>query len=181
MPKPVRKNLKYRILPLVLFLLLLVGTLFFLHNRKGDNIIPSQKTTHTQSPASSPQVTTSNLPDTRSPKTTTSGTPSPSSAVGTDLQQPSGAFVSTHHPKSTDQEASSCFTTPGASCYIEFSDGTETKRLQTQTVSSSDGSAYWSWSVSDAGLSPGHWQVSAVASLNGQTKTTTDETALEIQ
>lgn len=110
----------------------------------------------------------------------------PATGTTASLDQPTGTFVSNHRPGqggTPTQEASTCKTTPGASCYIQFSKDGTVKSLETQAVDS-DGAAYWSWDVKDAkgiGLASGSWKISAVATLNGQTKTSDDSIALEIQ
>jgi hypothetical protein len=56
------------------------------------------------------------------------------------------------------------------------------KTLTAQKVGSS-GSVYWQWDAASAssGLTPGSWTVSAVATLNGQTRTAADSIPLEIK
>jgi len=101
------------------------------------------------------------------------------------LLTPSGAFVSNHHPNlsgspAPSAEQSVCNTTPGAICYIEFTQGSTTKRLPAQTADA-NGAVYWTWDVKTNGFSVGSWQVTAVASLNGQTKTANDSLNLEVR
>jgi flagellar hook assembly protein FlgD len=102
------------------------------------------------------------------------------------LIAPSGNFVSNHKPGqngSPTSEQSVCDTTPGATCFIQFTRDSTVKILAPQ-VAGSDGTAFWEWDAKDAssiGLTPGSWNVSAVASLNGQTKTSNDALPLEIQ
>jgi hypothetical protein len=38
----------------------------------------------------------------------------------------------------------------------------------------------WNWDTKDADFSSGQWKIIAVASLNGQTKSTSDPSPLEI-
>lgn len=97
--------------------------------------------------------------------------------------KPFGVFVSNHHPGqngSPTSETSACNTTPRASCYIKFTKGDVIKQLSAKTVDS-NGAALWDWDVNQAGLTTGTWQVTAAATLNGQTQSTTDPLALEIQ
>jgi hypothetical protein len=97
------------------------------------------------------------------------------------LLDPTGSFVSNHKPSnSSPQEQSVCNTTPRATCFIKFVSGGTVKLLAAQTTDS-NGSSYWTWDINSAGLSPGFWQVTAVASLDGQTKSTTDSINLEVQ
>jgi cytoskeletal protein RodZ len=107
--------------------------------------------------------------------------PSTSTAV---LLAPSGSFVSNHRPSmssngSPSSEQSVCNTTPGASCEIQFTKGTETKKLAAQTVDS-NGSTYWNWDINSAGITEGQWQITAYATLNGKTLSATDAMALEV-
>ncbi len=96
--------------------------------------------------------------------------------------KPYGNFVSNHKPGqngSGTTEDSICNTSPGATCYIEFTKDSIVKKLELKTTDS-NGTAMWSWNVKDAGLTAGSWQVSAVAALNGQTASTQDSIPLEI-
>lgn len=98
-----------------------------------------------------------------------------------ELVQPYGSLVSNHMPGqngSGTDEQSACNTTPGATCYIKLTKGSTTTKLPAQKVGS-DGSTLWSWNANI--LSSGDWTVSAVASLNGQTKSTTDSIKLEVR
>lgn len=132
--------------------------------------IPSTTTTTPVSPGSDNSADQSN----KSASNLTSSGPGPT--------KPFGNFVSNHSPGNglPTQEKSTCNTTPGASCYIQFSMGDLTKKLSTQTTDSS-GATYWSWDIKDAGLSEGSWQISAIATLNGQSATTQDQIPLKIQ
>lgn len=109
----------------------------------------------------------------------------PGSAVSTSavLAMPFGTFISNHRPGqngSPTSEQSTCNTTPGATCDIQFTSGGVTKSLGAQ-ITDSNGTAYWSWDINGGTLAPGTWQITAVAKLNGQTKTATDPTPLEVQ
>jgi hypothetical protein len=98
------------------------------------------------------------------------------------LLDPTGNFVSAHKnvPKSASL-SSVCNTTSGAECKIVFTNGSTSKSLTSQTTDS-NGSTFWnSWSPEDIGLTSGSWQVQAIATLNGQSKTSTDAMKLEIQ
>ena len=122
-------------------------------------------------------------------KTSASSSANDSSQVGSDknniiapnsaalLVPSSGGLVSNHHPSlsgAPDQKtiSSVCTTTPGASCTISFTkDGVTKSPLDAETTDVG-GSAYWMWDASR--LSVGSWTVTAVATLNGQTKSATD-------
>lgn len=91
-------------------------------------------------------------------------------------------FVNNHHPSLSKSAtmASSCTTTPGATCVISFTNGsTAPKSLAAQTTDRG-GSAYWDWKLQDIGLTPGSWRITATATLNGQSKTATDAINLEV-
>ncbi len=103
---------------------------------------------------------------------------------------PSGQFVNNHgsdagHPvQSATQESSSCTTTPGATCVIQFSKDGVTKSLPSQSAAASKvspgGTTTWTWTPGDLGLTSGNWTVTAVATLNGQSKSTTDSIKLTV-
>jgi hypothetical protein len=103
----------------------------------------------------------------------------------TPLKEPSGNFVSNHHPNlsgspSPNEIQSTCVTTSGATCTIVFTKGSETKQLPVQNTDL-EGAAYWSWKLNDIGLSAGTWKVQAKAALGSQTKTTSDALDLEVK
>jgi hypothetical protein len=103
--------------------------------------------------------------------------------INATLLPPSGTFISNHHPGengTSTKEESVCDTTPGATCIIKLTQGSAVKQLAAQTADS-NGSAYWSWDINLAGLTSGSWQVSAVATLNSQSQTSTDSLNLEVQ
>ena len=97
---------------------------------------------------------------------------------------PLGDFVSDHHPNLSGSPApnlinSTCTTTPGATCQIEFTKDGVTKKLPSE-VTDEGGSAYWSWKLQDINLTAGSWQIKAIAVLGGSTKTTVDALPLEV-
>lgn len=114
---------------------------------------------------------------------------------GTSLVAPFGQFVSNYGPISysatdgSNQEESVCQTTIGAMCSIVFIQGQTTKALKALQVSSANGSqngvASWSWTPNEVGgnggLTPGQWQVEAIATLDNKTKTTVTNIKLNIQ
>lgn len=125
-------------------------------------------------------------PNPKVPGSVTTGTSSAS------VVAPSGTFVS-NHGTGTDplvtsgtQEVSNCSTTPSATCQIQFVSGSTTKTLTAQQTSTSfgkdgaAGSTAWSWTPGSVGLTPGQWQVSAIATLNGQTESTPDPRILQV-
>lgn len=97
-----------------------------------------------------------------------------------ELLSPTGNFVSTHKPRSSDQLSSTCATTSGATCQITFTKDGVTKSLPVETTDAG-GAAYWGpWKPQDYGLTPGSWTVTATAKLGTQTKTSTDALPLEV-
>lgn len=108
---------------------------------------------------------------------------STSAVSSADLVAPYGSFVSNHKPGqngSNSTVASQCTTTPGARCYIKLTQNDVVKTLPAQ-VAGADGTVFWQWTIESAGLTKGNWTVTAVATLNDQSKSTTDQMALEVQ
>ena len=168
---------------MVLVILELTGRTHFFH-KQAVSIIPAVNTNSSQTGSS--KKTQSASSGSTQPPVINNQKPSTPAANATTLIAPFGTFVSNHTPgkdNTPTREQSVCNTTPGASCYIQFSKDGSTKALGSQAVDSS-GATYWTWDVSDAktvGLTAGSWQVSAIATLNGQSKTTDDVIPLEIQ
>ena len=103
----------------------------------------------------------------------------------TSLTAPTGNFVSNHKPRISgdilqQQEESVCNTSLVAQCYIEFTSGSTTKQLQSQTTDK-NGSVYWSWNINQLGLSAGELKITAVSSLDGQTEKANDSLSLSVQ
>lgn len=97
---------------------------------------------------------------------------------------PEGTFVSNHRPNlsgtpAPSSEESVCHTTPGASCMIEFSMGSEKKSLPLK-VTDVNGNTNWSWDVAQLGLREGEWQVTAIAMNGNLTATTQDQIKLVV-
>jgi cytoskeletal protein RodZ len=119
--------------------------------------------------------TTGTTPTTTAPTPTISGKPS----------APSGIFVSDYTPNLNgsphpNQESSDCVTTPGATCYIEFTQGSTAIELPTE-LTDSTGTAYWnSWTLQGIGLLSGKWTVTAVAASTNQTVSTQSQDKLEV-
>lgn len=148
--------------------------------------IPSTSTNETKNNkndsgnSSSPNIEDKTPSTDKNPGSSTS-----SGSSGKLTVSPSGTFVSNHKPNlsgapSPSEEQSVCNTVPGANCYIKFVMGGVVKKLDTR-IADSSGSVIWSWDVKQAGFTEGKWTITAVTTLNGQTKTTTDSLALEIQ
>jgi hypothetical protein len=171
---------------IVMTILELTNTTYIFHKKSVPAIIPTASTSHTKSSAKTsneksvtPSATAISTPQSSKVASSAGG----SSNSTTVLAQPYGDLVSNHEPGqngSNTDEVSTCNTTAGASCYIQFTNtaNNQTTKLPVQTTGD-DGSTTWSWNANI--LSSGKWQVTAVASLNGQTKSVTDPTQLEIQ
>lgn len=96
---------------------------------------------------------------------------------------PYGNFVSNHNPTlsgSLSNEESVCNTTPGAICYITFTQNGVIKKLPAETADS-NGSVFWTWNVGSAGFTTGNWQITAYATLNEQTVSAQDKIELNVQ
>jgi hypothetical protein len=102
-------------------------------------------------------------------------------ATDTTVIAPTGNFVSAHKNISGSTSLSSvCNTTMGASCQITFTSAGSSKSLPAQTTDRG-GSTFWSsWTPDSVGLTSGSWKVQAIATLNGQSQTSTDALELEI-
>jgi hypothetical protein len=165
----------------LLIILLIVASFSVIHLRsvhkaqKTSGSIPTAKKVDTRVKKSS--NTSSNTGSSSESTTAVNNQKMPGAvaASGT-LVAPSGSFVSNHHPGkngTSSQVESVCTTTPGATCFISFEKDGVVKKLDEQTVDGS-GSAIWDWDTKGGTLSSGNWQITAVASLNGETKTTVD-------
>ncbi len=95
------------------------------------------------------------------------------------LLEPSGNFVSSHEVEMNSLVASSCETTSGAKCAINFTKDGVTKSLSTQGTDS-EGTTFWEWTPKQIGLTPGEWVIEAEASLGTEVKTAKDAEVLRI-
>ena len=96
-------------------------------------------------------------------------------------------LVSNHQPSLTpsgfnsNQENSVCVTSPNAECEITFTLNGTTKSLGKKQADAT-GAVYWSsWKLQDIGLTVGDWTITATATQNGQTSTTTDPNKLQVR
>ncbi len=170
-----------RIVVGLIVILVVLGLLWYFNrpSHKTTVTIPTITSSRKQQSSSPASNTSSNSQSTQTKSSITSG--STGSTVA--LVAPWGVFVSNHRPGENGtptMENSSCNTSPGASCYIKFTNGDKTRTLPSQTTDA-NGSAIWSWDVTNAGFTTGSWQITAIATLNGQTKSTTDTQPLVIQ
>lgn len=131
--------------------------------------------------ASTSSNTSSQSTSKSSSVTTSPGAVKENTAPRADLIAPTGNFVSAHKNVPLNATLSSvCNTSAGAKCKIVFTSGETTKSLPEQTTDLG-GSTFWnSWTPSSIGLTSGEWSVQAVATLNDQTKSTSDAMKLEV-
>jgi hypothetical protein len=97
---------------------------------------------------------------------------------------PTGQFVSNHRPgqNGTDTSMQSiCTTTPGATCDITFTSQDGVVKNLGSKKTDNNGAAIWDWDINGANLASGTWTVTATASLNVITSSTTDDIKLEVQ
>jgi hypothetical protein len=164
----------------IVAILELTNTTHLFHKQSVPPVIPA----HT-SPGK-PISTSSSQPNAPAASTPQDNTPLPTDVTNHTLIAPTGTFVSNHFPGqngSSTTEASVCNTSPGATCYIEFTNVAtgDTTQLAAQ-VTDARGTTSWYWDVSqDAHLSAGQWKVMAVATLGSQTKTATDTLNLTVK
>jgi len=123
-------------------------------------------------------------------------TPNPNVPGGTEhndpnadvkLIAPTGTFVSHHRPSvsgsggPSDMFSSCTVETPGASCFIRFTQGTTVKQLEKKKVGAEDDTATWQWNINNVGLAPGDWVIEAVASYGDQELVTKDALPLQVK
>lgn len=154
--------------------MLVIGSVVLDHFVLQKQVTPRSANQYTKGDQSSSGSSKGNSPLSIAPS---SGAKS-NSTVSSPLVQPSGGFVSNHHPNLSDLPApnsivSVCNTTPGATCQVFFTKDGVQKSLPAQ-VTDSGGSTYWSWTLQNIGLTTGSWQVKATATLGYQTQSASD-------
>jgi len=188
----VTKNKKILVAIVLVIIIAVAGSFLIFHDTSMvvSTKKPAHKTTSSKKTAqnntkpkkatqtSSNPVSPTNNPTPVAPSNSSSGN------NNSTLTAPFGSFVSNHNPNlnnsAQDFELSSCETTAGASCYIAFTNNSgSTISLPTETTDT-QGVASWNWYVSDKGFTVGTWHIKAVATLNGQTKTTSDPDAFNV-
>ena len=190
------KNTKKRLLGISSVVLVLIATVILLERANVTHLfhdaapkaLPVTASPDTKGePSTSQTASNSDKSSQNSSTPTTSSQPgdqksSSSGSTGGTLLSPAGDFVSAHKNVPSSASLSSvCNTTAGATCKISFTSTNGTvKSLDSQTTDRG-GSTYWnSWSPKAIGLTTGSWTVQAIASLNGQTKTSSDALPLEV-
>jgi hypothetical protein len=182
------KPYKTPLVAIILAILILTGLLVWhAHSSRTSKVAKTASPYTKGQPAATPSVaspaspTDQNSPNASQQSDQKSGT---GAANNLPLITPSGNFVSNHTPGqngSPNSEVSVCNTTPGALCKIVFTKDGVIKSLP-EKAADSGGTVYWNnWLPKDYGLTAGSWQIQAVASLNGQTKTASDSMDLVVQ
>jgi ferredoxin len=136
------------------------------------NSAPNSATTTTLEPSSN-KVGTGTSTSSGNGNTTTTTT----------ITTPSGDFVSAYSVDSDTPINSVCNTSPSVTCQINFTNtlSNVTESLPAE-VTNSDGSTYWQgWEPQDYNITAGIWQITAVATYNGQSTTATDSMNLSVQ
>ena len=179
-----------RTYPLVLGLLVLVPLTVFvfskLHHSSHIGIpSPNPVSINTDIGSSKSNGSTNNSQGDVANSKNQSPSPSPAeTSAGATPVTPSGTFVSNHSitlsNPGTLAEVSVCNTTSGATCTIQFSQGTTTRTLAAQTTDGS-GNTSWNWNAGSANLTTGNWKVTAVAKLGDKTSSTEDTRGLAVQ
>lgn len=174
----------------IVAILEVTGTTSLLNRHKDSYKTPRTANSETkgEAPAHSDSGDTTN-PQPDNGQSNNSASPDKSPGSGSDNSAkplaPTGNFVSNHRPNLSGSPApnsiqSSCVTTPGASCQIIFTKGSETKSLPIQKTDLGGG-AYWTWNLQDVGLTEGAWKVQAKATIGAETATADDALALEVR
>jgi hypothetical protein len=152
----------------------------FFHQQAKSGTIPTVPAAKAKKQAASKNTSTASNSD-KNAGAIQRGTPTDGSAPLT----PFGSFVSNHRPNlsgspAPSQEQSVCNTTPGATCYIQFTQNGVVKKLAPQ-VANADGVTSWTWDVKTAGFTEGNWEITAIATLNGQSSSAKDTLSLSVQ
>jgi hypothetical protein len=180
------KTTSRKLIAICLIVILAVVLIYLLVIRKphSNSVIPSSANPQT-STTNQGQQTSSESSSLDASSDSDSKFPTPTQDASAVLLSPSGTFVSNHRPSLSGtaqqlEEQSVCSSTTGARCFIRFTQGSVTKSLASQVIGGT-GTTYWSWNIKDSGLTEGSWIVEAVATLDGQEKTTKDNIDLLIQ
>lgn len=103
---------------------------------------------------------------------------SPSSNQGVKPLDPIGSFVSNHYPNLSGSPrpnsiASTCTTTPGASCKIVFTMGSVVKELASKSTDQ-NGNTEWNWTLQSIGITEGTWKIKAIATNGNLSSNSSD-------
>lgn len=181
------KNTKIIIISVVIVLALSIWALIHFNvftstkvTKQTGSSSQTPKQSSTQPSQSTQTQTLPTTPSTSTNNTTNASAKNTGNTQGsTTLLTPYGQFVSNQSPSLSNPnqqtEVSICETTPGASCYIEFTStsGASVPSLG-QQITDSNGVTSWTWNLSKQGFTVGTWLVKAVAVLGSQTQTATE-------
>jgi hypothetical protein len=182
------RNKKTVIIAVLLGFILLAGleltnVTYLLHKPKPAPVstVPNMYTGSNKLPTQA-SSTDKQDPDTSNSASTPGDTKETKTEIN--LSAPNGSFVSNHKPNlsgspSPNQEESICITSPGTQCKISFTKDGIVKMLPVKNTDAS-GTAQWTWTLQELGLTEGSWQIEATAQYGSQTKTTKDSLVLEI-
>ena len=176
---------KHKLLIVFVALFLLAGAALFSisqNNSKSKSVsIPTKENDQKIAQTSPEKVKAENYTDNNEKNSTAS-----SGNLNSTLVTPYGTFVSNHKPSlrnsvSPSSEESVCITTPGASCTIIFTNVKDnTNKKLDAKLADNKGTVYWSWDVKEAGFYAGTWKIQAIATSNGQSKSSEDSLGLEV-
>ena len=175
------RALMYTVIVLLVLIIAMVVSGLVISSSHRKAVSGTIKTTDTPSNPNSTSSNGSSGVNTTTPQKSSSV--NQSNMNNSNLIAPYGSFVSNHKPGQNGSnltELSQCITTPGATCYIKFTQNGVVKTLQGKNADST-GSIFWEWNVNDAGLTSGTWTITAIATLDSQTKSTIDQLTLQVQ
>ena len=170
------------IITIILFLIISTVAIMFIYKANQPTKTINNSSTDSSTPTNSGNTDTNGSTST-SPDTSTT-TPAIDSSITP--REPTGTFVSNHSPNISGSpapniESSTCTTTPGASCTIQFTNGDIIKSLDVKTTDSNGNATWDSWTLSEIGLTQGSWVISAIATNGSKTATATDATTLSVE
>lgn len=175
------------ILALSCVALVIIVVLFGWHYRRHNTnskptIIKTQDTV-----SGKPNNDTTTTPPSNSEKTSVGGgVVAPATGSGVTILGPSGSFISNHSPNlngspAPSAEESVCNGTPGAKCYIQFTNSEDGVVFKLPEKSLDiNGAAYWQWDVKNNNLKQGVWHIVAFSTLGDQIKSTQDARDLTV-
>jgi hypothetical protein len=173
--KPKKNNKKIITIITVLMLLVIVAISLIIYTARPKTTKDTVQTNSSSSAGDSSATSSSKDSSQTTPAVINSDTTP---------REPTGTFISNHHPNlsgspAPNTESSTCTTTPGANCEIRFTNGNITKSLDIKKTDS-DGNASWDWNLNDIGLTAGEWIIKAIAINGSKTATATDSMPLNV-
>lgn len=179
-------NKKTAIIIAALALVLIVAGIVYAMDQRNKQYATEQYGTPDTNPSSDTPNSDKDQ-NSSSPSISNDKTPTEPTTPSNDItpSTPIGTFVSNHRPNLDGSPRpniinSTCTTTPGVTCYIRFTKGSEVKTLLPQTTDGS-GNTAWTWNINDIGLSVGDWQIEAVAKNGSKEAVAKDPTPLMVE